>query len=723
MENSPSFTSPTSTTSAANNSSNTTGTSAVTAGTNSSIGPNTTVLARALFDNSAEVAQELTFSRGDVLIVLKRDPPGFEGWWICSLAGRVGIAPGNRLEILGSVKPKIRTVGGRTTTSPHTSITTTVTAQVNPPEVDPYDVLPAVIEVAPPIPPHSSRMDQSIYANFYENYPPGGALDSRNGSPSFRNPTALSRYMSSKPEEGPIKSVSFAAPKSTAITNTVNSATEATNSHLTAECNSKDHQDTHSSESIPKRSVKRSGLSSVAQASKHSVRFVDPAPPEADASNRCRDSTCMNIVAEDKLPSDPPQRLTVCSGHHEEVRLSPDPTDPPSSTVNMENGPLSNLLTVPPTFRLTRSTSAPLSARFSRPATSFSSWQQTHSRIELLINEALASMERFEKGGSTQTLIQKMCNFEQGLSAELLHLEQLCDTFNSDDLVLNDFLQQERQKIARLRDGRLLQDFQRLKEPNPEKGFNALAFSLEQISLSTQAIIDTVQLNRFDCADIEHSRRGQHMEDNFGSLSVSDREDSATTSLDSNDPTDLSGLLHVYAAQFHSHTLLVRGTAEEFLGCLRCKVNEPRTVRGYRLPTAGVLIANAKFLLRCSSQLVSLAANLSAALQSLPPSEVSNSAPDIEKLRSGLEASGNAVCEALKGLIAQTKDVAGCLTSPSLDLPTTATTLASKPVVVLGPEMERLVGAVQDVVATTEGLRQTVANSSALRNSVSSVER
>lgn len=104
MENSPSFTSPTSTASAANNSGNTTGNTAVVAGTNSSTGPNTTVLARALFDNSAEVAQELTFSRGDVLTVLKRDPPGFEGWWICSLAGRVGIAPGNRLEILGSVK-------------------------------------------------------------------------------------------------------------------------------------------------------------------------------------------------------------------------------------------------------------------------------------------------------------------------------------------------------------------------------------------------------------------------------------------------------------------------------------------------------------------------------------------------------------------------------------------------------------------------------------------
>lgn len=473
--------------------------------------------------------------------------------------------------------------------------------------------------------------------------------------------------------------------------------------------------------------MKRSGPSSVAQAGKHSVRFVDPTPSEADANSRSRGSTsastCTNIVTEDKFLSDPVERLVTLSDRHDEARVSPEPKNAPSSSEAMGNGPQPNLLTVPLTSRLTRSTSAPLATRISRPVTSFSIWQQTHSRIELLINEALASMERFEKSGSTQALIQKMCNFEQGLSAELSNLERLCDTFSSDDLGLNDFLQEERLKIAKLRDGRLPQDFQRLKEPNPEKGFNALASSLEQISLSAQAIIDTVQLNRFDCPDSEHSKRGQHIEDNFGSLSISDREDSVTPSVDSNDPTNLAGLLHVYAAQFHSHTLLVRGTAEEFLGCLQCKLNEPRNVRGYRLPSAGVLIANAKFLLRCSSQLVSLAANLSAALQSLPPSEVFSSASDIEKLRSGLEASGNAVCEALKGLIAQTKDVAGCLTSPNLDLPTTATTLASKPVVVLGPEVERLVGAVQDVVATTEGLRQTVANSSALRNSVSSVER
>ncbi|VDK23014.1 unnamed protein product [Taenia asiatica] len=486
-------------------------------------------------------------------------------------------------------------------------------------------------------------------------------------------------------------------------------------------------QDSHSSESIPKRSVKRSGPSSVAQAGKHSVRFVDPTPPEADVNSRSRDSTststCTNIVAEDKFLSDPVQRIATRSGRLDEARVSPEPINTPSSSGNTENGPLPNLLTVPLTSRLTRSTSAPLATRIAKPIISFSIWQQTHSRIELLINEALASMERFEKGGPTQALIQKMCNFEQGLSTELSHLECLCDTFSSGDLGLNDFLREERLKIIKLRNERLLQDFQRLKEPNPEKGFSALAFTLEQIALSAQAIIDTVQLNRFDCPESEHSKRGTHMEDNFGSLSISDREDSVTPSLDSNDPTNLAGLLHVYAAQFHSHTLLVRGTAEEFLGCLQCKLNEPRNVRGYRLPTAGVLIANAKFLLRCSSQLVSLAANLSAALQSLPPTEVFSSASDIEKLRSDLEASGNAVCEALKGLIAQTKDVAGCLTSSSLDLPTTATTLASKPVVVLGPEVERLVGAVQDVVATTEGLRQTVVNSSALRNSVSSVER
>ncbi|VEL18837.1 unnamed protein product [Protopolystoma xenopodis] len=58
-------------------------------------------LARAMYDNVSEMPQELSFSRGDLLVVLERDPIGYEGWWICNHRGRVGIAPGNRLDILG----------------------------------------------------------------------------------------------------------------------------------------------------------------------------------------------------------------------------------------------------------------------------------------------------------------------------------------------------------------------------------------------------------------------------------------------------------------------------------------------------------------------------------------------------------------------------------------------------------------------------------------------
>ncbi|KAF8568340.1 hypothetical protein P879_02354 [Paragonimus westermani] len=72
--------------------------------------PNTrplkTLLARALYNNEAEFPSELTFHRGEVVTVLERDPKGYEGWWICSLKGQLGIVPGNRFEILGTVEPK-----------------------------------------------------------------------------------------------------------------------------------------------------------------------------------------------------------------------------------------------------------------------------------------------------------------------------------------------------------------------------------------------------------------------------------------------------------------------------------------------------------------------------------------------------------------------------------------------------------------------------------------
>ncbi|XP_030636333.1 embryonal Fyn-associated substrate, partial [Chanos chanos] len=59
-----------------------------------------TVLAKALFDNTAESPEELAFRKGDILMVLNQDQGGGPGWWLCSLHGRQGIAPANRLRLL-----------------------------------------------------------------------------------------------------------------------------------------------------------------------------------------------------------------------------------------------------------------------------------------------------------------------------------------------------------------------------------------------------------------------------------------------------------------------------------------------------------------------------------------------------------------------------------------------------------------------------------------------
>ncbi|GFO25373.1 breast cancer anti-estrogen resistance protein 1 [Plakobranchus ocellatus] len=60
-------------------------------------------LAKALYDNIAETPDELAFRRGDVLTVVEQDASGLEGWWLCSLRGKHGIAPGNRLKILSGM--------------------------------------------------------------------------------------------------------------------------------------------------------------------------------------------------------------------------------------------------------------------------------------------------------------------------------------------------------------------------------------------------------------------------------------------------------------------------------------------------------------------------------------------------------------------------------------------------------------------------------------------
>ncbi|XP_044030210.1 cas scaffolding protein family member 4 isoform X2 [Siniperca chuatsi] len=65
-------------------------------------------LAKALYDNTSERADELAFRKGDIVMVMDQNVAGTSGWWMCSLYGRHGLAPANRLQLL----PQTRTTAG-----------------------------------------------------------------------------------------------------------------------------------------------------------------------------------------------------------------------------------------------------------------------------------------------------------------------------------------------------------------------------------------------------------------------------------------------------------------------------------------------------------------------------------------------------------------------------------------------------------------------------------
>lgn len=88
------------------------------------------VLAKALYDNVAESPDELSFRKGDIMTVLERDTQGLDGWWLCSLHGRQGIVPGNRLKILVGMYDKQQG-------SPSTPDSTTVTSPFQRPFLPP----------------------------------------------------------------------------------------------------------------------------------------------------------------------------------------------------------------------------------------------------------------------------------------------------------------------------------------------------------------------------------------------------------------------------------------------------------------------------------------------------------------------------------------------------------------------------------------------------------
>ncbi|XP_020791516.2 cas scaffolding protein family member 4 isoform X2 [Boleophthalmus pectinirostris] len=57
-------------------------------------------LAKALYDNTAECSDELAFRKGDILVVMEKSVEDTSGWWLCSLYGRQGLVPANRLRLL-----------------------------------------------------------------------------------------------------------------------------------------------------------------------------------------------------------------------------------------------------------------------------------------------------------------------------------------------------------------------------------------------------------------------------------------------------------------------------------------------------------------------------------------------------------------------------------------------------------------------------------------------
>ncbi|XP_026088018.1 enhancer of filamentation 1-like [Carassius auratus] len=105
------------------------------------------LMAKALYDNVPESPEELAFRKGDILTVIEQNTGGLEGWWLCSLHGRQGIAPGNRLKLL--IGPMFE---GQTPASP------------SPPQGHALQQRPLTPQGVYQVPPsHQSPQGQGIY--------------------------------------------------------------------------------------------------------------------------------------------------------------------------------------------------------------------------------------------------------------------------------------------------------------------------------------------------------------------------------------------------------------------------------------------------------------------------------------------------------------------------------------------------------------------------------
>ncbi|XP_029299329.1 enhancer of filamentation 1 isoform X2 [Cottoperca gobio] len=152
------------------------------------------LMAKALYDNMPESPEELAFRKGDILTVIEQNTGGLEGWWLCSLHGRQGIAPGNRLKLL---------IG------PMFEAQTPAAAAHSPPQSSAYQQkagsggAQGIYQVPPSLQSPQQQSDQSIYQvppgqDVYQ-VPPRSTLVANNTSSKVVTPTRVGQSYTFSP--------------------------------------------------------------------------------------------------------------------------------------------------------------------------------------------------------------------------------------------------------------------------------------------------------------------------------------------------------------------------------------------------------------------------------------------------------------------------------------------------------------------------------------------